>query len=329
MPITGISSWRPTMEEFIQHWERVNLHLAPNELRLTGGFGLDDFLAEATALNAAIDAVFPLANAALLLAAQRDTLKGLLRERARQYRLTAQGLLADSIFAHEAPSAPIITDGFATFLAPLNKIKQDWAKINALTPQTQADYGVVGFVPPLLLAGGYTLAQFEADVTELTTLWPTVEAKVRDASFARDRRDALMAPMKERLKQYRQMVPALIVNDPALIASLPRLSPPPGNTPDGAHAEGHWDGALNKAKFTWPAATDAKIDHFSVRLTPGPRYSNEDEATIADLPRTATSFETDAGLSVPGAIANFKIYTVAAAGNENGGHAIEIIRPVT
>ena len=217
---------------------------------------------------------------------------------------------------------------YDTFFTPLNAMQQDWTKINALTPTTAAQYRAEGFVPPITLTGGYALADFEAQMAALTALWPQVEAMMRDASFACDHRNALMEPMRERLKQYQQIVPGQVADDAALIASLPRLTPPPGNTPDGAGATGVWDGAISKAKFTWAAVTDAKVVHISVRMTPGAQYHADDEVTITDLPKTATSFETDEGLSVPGAIANFKIYTVASTGNENGGKAIEIVRPV-
>ena len=328
MPIQGIGSWRPTLNEFGQHWPRVNAVLAPSVLKLTAGYALADFGGDADALNAAIDGVGPLIIEAAILSAQRSNLKEALRKRATQYRLSVGGLLAGSTFAGRATDAPDTSSGFDTFFKPLNAIKQDWTLVNAVTPANAAQYGAVGFEAPLTLTGGYALADFTAQMQALTDLWPQVEAKTRDASFARDHRNALMEPMRGRLVQYRQIVPGQVADDAALIASLPRLTPPPGNTPAGANAKGEWDAALNKAHFTWPAATDAKIAHFSVRLTPGPQYHDADEITLADLPGTATSFETLEGLSVPGAVANFKIYSVAATGNENGGHAIEIVRPV-
>ena len=35
------------------------------------------------------------------------------------------------------------------------------------------------------------------------------------------------------------------------------------------------------------------------------------------------------GLTAPGAIASFKVYVMTTTGNENGGKAVKIVRPVT
>lgn len=317
------------MNQFAQHWPKVNTALAPSVLKLTAGYALADFLADKQALNDAISAVSPLIIEAAVLSTQRENLKVALVKRATQYRLSVKGLIAGSMFVKSAPQAPKPGDGFDTFFAPLNKIKQDWTLINGITEANAAQYGAVGFEAPLTLTGGYTLAEFSGQIQQLTTLWPQVEEKEREATYARKTRDGLMDAMRARLVQYRNAVPGQLAEDSTLLATLPRLTAPDGNAPTGVGATGTWDGTLNSAHFTWSPVSDGRIDHISVRMTPGPVYHDADEITIADLPKTATSFDTLEGLSVPGAVANFKIYSVGADGNENGGHPIEIVRPVT
>ncbi len=328
MPIEGIGSYRSTAVAFRANWVRANAALAPAELKLTGGYDLAQFDLDTTALLAAIDAAGPLDLATADLSATREVRKKALINRVTLFRLSVASQLAGSTFAAAPIAAPNATAGFDVFCTPLREVAEQWARINALSSDDLAVHGAVGFVGPLLLQGGYTLANFQADVAALRTLWPEVENKTGEATFARDTRDALMKPFYERLKQYRLAVAAQLPADSPVVADLPRLTPPAGETPPGAGATGVWDPALTLARFSLAATDNPKVAYRSLRVTPGPRYSNENEITVSRIENNQTEATTLEGLASPGAVACFKIYSVGPEGNENGGKAMKIVRPV-
>ncbi len=328
MPIAGIGSYRTTMAAFDEHWTLSNAALTPVNVILTGNYTLASFQADEAQVNAAIEAVGPLAQSVADLAFQRDVLKSELRARVLQYRGVVAGQLAGSVFASRAPLTPNPSDGYDAFFKSLNAMKEDWTQINALSEESAATHRAVGFVGPLILQGGYGLAQFETAVGALQTLWPQSESKAREASQARDNRNALLAPIRERMKQYREILPALLPKNSPLLASLPRLSPPAGQTPPSAGAVGAWDAALQMAHFTVPVTTSAKVAYRSLRVTPGPKYSADDEVTVLRVENDQTEASTLEALGNPGAVASYKMYSVGPDGNENGGKAMTIVRPV-
>lgn len=50
---------------------------------------------------------------------------------------------------------------------------------------------------------------------------------------------------------------------------------------------------------------------------------------MATLDKDAVSWTGNWGLEAPGATATFKVYVMTTTGNENGGKAVKIVRPVT
>lgn len=57
-------------------------------------------------------------------------------------------------------------------------------------------------------------------------------------------------------------------------------------------------------------------------------YKDEAEEMIADLAAETTNWTGDWGLTAPGAIASFKACVMTKNGNENGGRAFKIVRPL-
>jgi hypothetical protein len=160
---------------------------------------------------------------------------------------------------------------------------------------------------------------------------PTTAARNADeaANLKRAERDALLAPMYERLKQYRTAVVLFLPAGSALLQTVPKLSPPPGTTPPGLEVTGIWNPPTGNAQFSWPASTFPEIDKIQVRGCTGGTWKNGEEVLVDDLPATATNYQTTWGLTVPGAIATFKFFVMTTTGNENGGKAVKITRPTT
>lgn len=130
------------------------------------------------------------------------------------------------------------------------------------------------------------------------------------------------------LVDYRKAVIGTFDPLDALVISLPKLSPEPGSTPDAVRATGVWDVPTQQAKITFAASASANIDHYELRMSPGPTYSTENEAVVASLsPSDPVEFFTDAGLTSSGDVASFKVYVVTTTDNEAGSNAVAVARP--
>ena len=138
-----------------------------------------------------------------------------------------------------------------------------------------------------------------------------------------------MAAIYERMKQYRLAAPARLPASSPALQNLPRLTPAPGTTPPAVTVTGLWDATLVKARLTWPISTAPNLDKLQVRACTGGTYKADVEEIVTDLAPTATVYDTDWGLTVTGAVATFKIYVMTTTGNENGGKATKIVRPMT
>jgi hypothetical protein len=110
--------------------------------------------------------------------------------------------------------------------------------------------------------------------------------------------------------------------------SLPRLTPQPGSTPDAVTANGTWDAAQNKARLTFTLSEATDFDAYELRMTPGPDYSAEDDVVVASSTDIQSlEFLTDAGLSVSGVTASYKVYVKTTTGNEIGSNTVVLTRP--
>jgi hypothetical protein len=322
MPITSFGSYRATTEEFVVNWGLADGELGANPLFLAGNYGREEFLSDRASLLEAMDSVSDLAAAARTAMANRESAKNALLTRARQFRGEVQGQIVDKDYLRELPSAPPISGDFDKFSQPLRAIVRLWTRINANTASLQ-------LAGPLTLAGGYTLAQFETALGALPLLYSAMEEAEGNLGEARGKRNNRAKAIYERMLQYRKLAPArLPANSPAL-AQLPRLSPPPGTTPPPLVVTGAWDQQLVKARLTWTASGAENLQKLQVRGCTGGSYKSENEELIGDLPADATHWEGDWGLTVPGSIASFKVYVMTTTGNENGGKAVKVVRPVT
>ena len=326
MPITSISSWEPTMQEFNANWMQANSELGPsslgNPIVLAGAYTQSQFQSDSTVVVGAIADVHSFLDAARTAAMARDNAKLALITRAKQFRNSVLSQITDNTYTVNLPSSPKEGGDLSKFTEPLEAMQRLWTRING-------NASALGLSGPLLLQGGYTLASFTADIVALRGLYSSAMSAEETAAFARTRRDNQMDAIYERMKQYRMAAPArLPVNSPAL-ANLPRLSPPPGSTPPGLQVLGQWNPTLMKATFSWEQSTFKDIDKIQVRGCPSGSYKNDDEEIVADLLPTATTFETDWGLTAAGSLATFKFYVMATTGNENGGKAVKIVRPTT
>lgn len=92
-------------------------------------------------------------------------------------------------------------------------------------------------------------------------------------------------------------------------------------------ASGDWDGVTNKAVISWTESDNPNFDHYEVRMTPGATYDTENDAIVGNLPAGVLELRTDAGLSISGDVASFKVYVILTTANEAGSNTVTIARP--
>lgn len=319
MPISGPSSYIPTLEEFLAHWDIADTTLgAGNEIVLPVGVTRATLLARQAALVAKRVELQAKLNTQETTRGEIDLLKISLLERIHQFNDKVRAYLPDSKWIAALPLMPSYSDGQGNFLDPLDDAATLWLQLNA-DPGTVAAF---------TLLGAYTQAMFATDLTALKTAYAALNAADVAATVVRSERNSLQDEIYPLLKSYRIVLPTAFVRGHALIASLPRLTPLPGSTPAEVTVTVVWDTALEQARLTWTENTAADLDHYDVRFCSGSTYSTDDESIVATVPGDGSrEVLTTAGLTNPGATASFKVYVITTTGNEKGSTAVSLTRP--
>ncbi len=322
MPITSIASYDPTTEAFLINWNQANSELGAAPLTLAGDYSIADFTADRTSMIQSMNQVTLDASTSRDRAADRDVGKFNLLQRHKQFRGVVLGKITAPDYLKVLPASPRPGGDKSKFIDPLRAAANLWTRIN-----TNAT--ALGLSAPLTLAGGYTLAQFQTDITALSDAYEASMQADESTGFARSTRDTNLAAIYERMKQYRAIVPGLLPKTSPARQNLPRLSPLAGTKPQAVAVSGSWDNVLNQARLQWSASGAANLLKLQVRGCTGSTYRPSEESVVADLPIDATQFETNWGLTAPGSKATFKVYVMNTTGNENGGKAVKIVRPFT
>jgi hypothetical protein len=139
------------------------------------------------------------------------------------------------------------------------------------------------------LAGGYPIATFNTAAAALSAAFTAVGDADQAANLVRAQRDALFAPIYERLIQYRQVIQGQFAEGDPLLVSLPRLTPAPGSTPAAVNLSGSWNSGTSMANLVWSESTAPDFSHYQVRYHPGPRYKAAEEQIVDDVPAGITS----------------------------------------
>lgn len=190
-----------------------------------------------------------------------------------------------------------------------------------------ADTATPGFSPPLLLAGGYALAGFTADLADLRTMFATLATAENDLKLARKQRDALLTPARARMVQYRTLVEATFGETHPLTLSLPTLSPNPGSTPDAVILSGEWDDATQLAVLSWTPSDNSNLQVYQLRGTIGPVYDEATSQLVGNHAPGTLSVPTLFGLESAGDSVTFKVIVILSTGNQASSNAVTITQP--
>jgi len=149
MPLTDLGSYVPTMDEVVLHWADVDAELggAPaSDLKLEGGFSRADLIAARDVFEALNISIEDLENGREIAAANRDNLKGTLRQKLGQFRGMVRALIPKSKYAAATPTLPNFRADKSKFIGPFEDAASLWQRINA-------DATLARFTPPLHIAG--------------------------------------------------------------------------------------------------------------------------------------------------------------------------------
>ena len=321
MPISGVLTWLPTIDEFLAHWQSVNDALGLNPLVLLGGYARANLVTDRGNLATQLTNVEGLANLRQTAMGTRDLQRAGLRPRFLQFGPAVRGQLPGTRYIPAIPKTPQLPAGPGKWSGAMDDMSNLWTAINTNTPP------ITGFTPPLTLAGMYNVATFGTDSGNLKTAFTGLITADQNAQVGREQRDNLFEPIYQRLKQYRQAVIGKFPPGDPLIDSLPLLTPPAGATPDAVNASGVWDPGASEAVISHTASSRTDLDHYSLRYHPGPRYRASEEQVVANQPPELLEFHTVFGLVASGSVAFFKVYVVTDTGNEKGSNVVRIQRP--
>jgi len=321
MPISGPSSFVPTLNLFIPHWVDVNLALgAAGPLVLEDGTTIVILTGYRDQLEAFRASILGKLNDLQIASADLLARKTALLARIGEFNRKVRGSIGRSPFASALSDVPSITAAQGNFLDPHDDMANLWPKINAAT--------IPGFTGPLVLPGGYAVATFLAGLAALKTAYATESTAEHELNLERKLRNFVQEKAQPALVLYRQAVAGAFAENDPLVLSLPAVTPDAGSTPDAVVANIAWDATLLKAKITWAASAAPNLFQYEIRFCPGANYSTETETVVGNVSPTAPrEFLTDAGLSAPGNVASFKVYVLLTTGNEKGSNTLTITRP--
>ena len=220
MPVLTIGERLAAMDEFIAHWTAVNAALAPSELTLSGGYTLaGGFVPDRAAVRQSQADVIARENALSIARAVRDELRGRLSGRFKQFRAAVNAFLPETTYLVSIPQKPLPAASAGEWREACTEVVNLWARIDANVPP------VAGFVPPLVLAGGYARAQFEADADEMLDAYEDVADRTMDLRLGKALREEIYDGPRARMVQYRLAVLGTIGEPNALLKTLPTVTP--------------------------------------------------------------------------------------------------------
>ncbi|MEX2243302.1 MAG: hypothetical protein WD716_05580 [Fimbriimonadaceae bacterium] len=153
-----------------------------------------------------------------ILTGERNIRRKALRPRMVQFRKLVAGLMPDSSYARVLPDTPLADAAFPRWETAMVQFAGLWEMIEADPPP--------GVPVPLLVAGGYGLADFVSDANALRSVYTGLIEEENDFVGALFDRDRVWNDARSRLVQYRGVVAASFELSHPLVRSLPRLSQP-------------------------------------------------------------------------------------------------------
>lgn len=322
MPITTITSYIPTMQAFAQHWSMVNATLGASPILLKGAYSLANFNTDITNMQAAFTNVINMQNAFENAGENVQVKKRAIAVRLPQFNRIARAMLIGTGYLRALPKVLSTTVAEGYYLTSLEDMKSLWATINA-------DTTVPGFVPPIIIAGGYTQANFVTELTALRVAYLALHNSEVSYQKTLGDRNVLLRPAFDRMIQYREIILGRYVKTDPFATSLPRLTPLPGSRPlPVTNILFTFNTAHDLVTFNFTPSTSANIVRYDLFYSPPPKFDVNNALLAGTCAANLHTITTGMGIEDPGNIAYYKIVTVNATGNERSSKSLKVTRPL-
>lgn len=320
MPVESMGDYVPMMVQVGTHWGAVNAAVTPAlTVVVDAGLGVD--LAAFTALRGALEVsqveVINRQNDVELARGDIRLTKGVLRGRLRTFCDHVEAFYQGTAIGAVRPKMPGETEGQERTVRALVEMATLWEVINERPAPP-------GQTLPLVLDEAVTVAAFSTGVAELVALYRAERRALKHLELARADRDVLLARAYLVMKGYRQAVLARCAGHPALLTSVPDLSPRPGHTPKPVAAAAVYV-PPGQARVTYEASPEKTLARYQLRGHAGEVYKADEARVLATHgPEAAREFLVGPGLALPGAPLVMKLFVMLKTGNEAGGEALVV-----
>lgn len=216
MPITGPTSYPPTVSAFIYHWLDANALLGSSPLILNkDAIGADADADVATlqnlsgTLETARDTVDSVGLDLSIFRAEGEAMKADLHAKLNDFNSAVRADHPNSAYARVLPPVSSINEGRSRFLRPLRDAVKLWAKVNAY--RTANGSGL------LVLKGAVTVESFNNLLTSLATKYDAIEEAEQQLSLEIQRRNDVQDVIYPILRAYRAKLPTAFADRKSVV----------------------------------------------------------------------------------------------------------------
>ena len=312
------------MDDFIGHWEECNEVLGANPFipAVPGEAGTTLAAFETRrqgVLNAQTNVqarLNTLETARTSVVIQKTALLTMLTD----FLGVIDGYYQATAFYGSRPVMPNLGDGQAKFTKQMVDAMTLWEDINAAGAPA-------GVTVPVVLTSGVSQGEFASAISGLQFAYLAIAKAEGRLKTARTARTILEDEASAVMKAYRAAAPQKLSQHPALAATIPKLTPDPGHTPDPvtASATSPTPGVTH---IVHTASADADVSHYELEGNIGPEFSDEDAVNLGrHEPNEANEFTVTFGLTQPDTFIALKVYVVLNTGRRAGSATMVVHRP--
>ena len=324
MAITNLDSYISTADDFLAHWLDANAALGvAKAITIAVGDSGYDRGAFQSLRSGLLNLQFDLQskdNDVEIARSDIELKKAILLGWINEFNGLLDAYYTTTHFFAARPRVPTLSDGRDTFCRPMMDMATLWTKLNAAPARP-------GLALPIKMVDNTTQVQFVAAITALDLAYQTAQQAEQALTLSRGNRDLQNALVYDIMKNYRQAVPSLCRAFPAIVDSLPRLTPEPGSTPDALTITGLFQ-APDIAHIEHSPVTQGGIKRVELRGNLGETYNPDLATRLAQHgPNDPAVFNTSHGLTGPGTKLVVKVFVINETDNEAGSNSVVIIRP--
>lgn len=321
MPIKSLGSRLPTIEEFLEHWKKVNKAMGGSEFTLVGPYSVSHLQSDRdriASLSAAVDDLETVLEGSRR---DRDLVRESIRSRILQFNNAVRGQFDETPYVDDLRLPPAFKASPEVWSSSIKSVLALWTKIDRNRP------AVAGFAPPMKLSDGYLAQSLEADFKKLEAALAAVESIEKETRHARESRDAVFGPVYKKLKQYRLVVKSVLPPESPLLETVPTLTPSVATAEKPFVLRGRWNPTNTRAELSWTFPLSAGTGTFEIRLSKDKGGTSTGDQVLATLDSKSRTFSTPVGLESEGSTAYFRAFWIPKNGHKRRSNTVKVTRP--